>query len=297
MAKSAFEEKQYEGPMNMQLLAGSYRFFAPGQVLEATVGLDAAMWTDNKVFWAVWSGAAGGPPLAGAVPRPAWWSGATLSAAQLPPFALNLLVQYKRADRMLRPNAREWPVWKQKYYRYQVDDPPGQLPALSVCATALGAQGLVLYAAPAFHTLPDLWKHVQAGELVQHSNFVEATKLVGHRRWTFPQAGKFGIAHREPVEVASFQFTDEIGLRRERARGGTGSVFDAAARAAYAAASKVRFPRVTTETLRRLQHEVVEGVLERGRGEDASRESAAECGNFAVAAAFFRSAGIEWMIG
>ena len=41
----------------------------------------------------------------------------------------------------------------------------------------------------------------------------------------------------------------------------------------------------------------LEGVLERGRGEDASRESAAECGNFAVAAAFFRSAGIEWMIG
>lgn len=46
-----FEKKQYEQHLNLELLKGSNLLFPPGQMLENTVGFDAALFTAHPKFW------------------------------------------------------------------------------------------------------------------------------------------------------------------------------------------------------------------------------------------------------
>lgn len=46
-----FEEKEYEGPLNNELLLGDPRIWSPGQVFEKYMGIDSALFVGSQLFW------------------------------------------------------------------------------------------------------------------------------------------------------------------------------------------------------------------------------------------------------
>ena len=48
-----FEEKEYEIPLNTQLLLGNRNIWTPGQVFEGNFGIDAALEVTRGDFWQI----------------------------------------------------------------------------------------------------------------------------------------------------------------------------------------------------------------------------------------------------
>lgn len=201
--KAQFEEKQFEFPLALQLLSGGLPLYAPGQVLEAQLGHDFAVQTMSAAFWALW----GIAPPPGAVPAPAWWPTANNLPA-LPTVNLNLFVQAKRAEHMIGHNAKQWGHWNQEYFRYEIES--DQQTALVTCANALGQNGKVVYAAPAFYQLHDLFAHVSGGSLVGATNFVEASAMGNHTVYTFVNPGTAGAGFSDPEKIPPFDVTKDL---------------------------------------------------------------------------------------
>ncbi len=74
-----FEEKSYEEPLNFELMLRGSLLFAPGQVLENKLGIDAALFSKNPVFWKFFNGSRWHFPFS-AIHRPGvvidskWWN-------------------------------------------------------------------------------------------------------------------------------------------------------------------------------------------------------------------------------
>jgi hypothetical protein len=205
MPIAEFEEKEYENPTTAQLLQGSPCLYTPGQVLEYAIGFDAAMHVQQTAFWTIF----GMTPPPGERANPAWWSTfASTAPPRFPPFRLNLFVQYKRPFYVNRSRGREWVHWNRDYYRFPLT--PHQQTALEQLSAGLGAQGLVVYASPTFHTHDELYSHTENQSLVRNSNFVRATGLTGHGTYTYCQSGTTGIACSDPKGVPSLDLLAEV---------------------------------------------------------------------------------------
>lgn len=191
-----FEEKQYEQLMNHELC---WRFpilyYTPGQVLEGTLGFDAGMWSNN-------------PSLRRFFPDFLPFKNISLRdlanfynihSDHFPKIKCNIFVQYKRSDHLKDSRASEWPSWEKPYFRYDIN--PHQQGELNNLQSRAGSRALVLYAAPAFISLKELWRYKRNTELVDYSNFCEAIKLNSHGRYSFVQPGSFGKAHSEEEHV------------------------------------------------------------------------------------------------
>ena len=211
MTAPEFEEKSFEAPLSAQLLGGSPYLYAPGQVLESALGFDAAMLCHHAGFWSLW----GRPTPLGIIAAPGWWPPSPTALPSLPRFNLNLFLQYKRSQRLDRSNAKEWAHWFRPYFRYDVV--AHQQAALEACASGLGGNGLVVYAAPAFVSMTDLFAHTAGGTLVSATNFVEAINLRAHARYTFSSAGTAGVALSEPAEVPPVSMSEDMGRRTREA--------------------------------------------------------------------------------
>lgn len=214
MPVAEFEEKAFEGPLNSQLLNGNSNLFTPGQVLEAAIGFDAAMYTHHAGFWALWNGRHPTPPP-GVILTPRWWPRSANNLSRLPSFRLNLFLQYKRPYHLTRSNAAEWQYWGRSYFRYYVI--PRQQAALTACAQNLDSNGLVVYASPAFATYQELFLHIQNRSLVNATNFVETPRLNNHSRYTYVDSGNQGSAFSEPEKIESLAMKDELPSRVEKA--------------------------------------------------------------------------------
>lgn len=249
MSVAEFEEKSFEGPLNAQLLSGSPYIYTPGQVLESALGFDAAMLCQHTEFWSLW----GSPIPLGIAPVAKWWPPSPSPLPALPQFNLNLFLQYKRPQRLERSNASEWSHWSQPYFRYHIV--AHQQAALNACATGLGSNGLVVYAAPAFTSLADLFQHITGATLVASTNFVEAANLNSHGRYTYSAAGTAGIAFSEPIEISSVSMLDDLSGKIRQApdmpRGG--NILELASNAVKEAMEK---------TWERRETEKFEGILD-----------------------------------
>jgi hypothetical protein len=199
-----FEEKEFEGPLNTQLCLGT-PMWPPGQVLEAIVGFDVALMVQDAVFWGQQGFAA---PPQGAAIQTSWWRPASAHlAVQIPSppsFRLNLFLQYKRPQYLHGAQAGEWSDWQQAYYRFRTM--AHQQSALDACAQALGANGLVAYASPAFNSRVDLYRHVEHRTLRANTHFAPASRLTGHELYTYVDATTPGKAHSEVVKVEPLRF-------------------------------------------------------------------------------------------
>jgi hypothetical protein len=209
-------------------------------VLEAIVGFDVALLVRNSVFWSL-RGFSSWP--SGAVIMASWWTGLHRLAEPdrtPPPYRLNLFLQYTRPEYLRGARAGEWSDWKRPYFRFRIA--PLQQRALDACAGALGANGLVAYASPAFHSRADYFRHIENRTMVANTHFAASQHLAGHTRYTYVDAIKLGKAHSVVTEVAPIRFGsggDGVGDPPEKPGGGDdrgpGALLAAARRAATAA--------------------------------------------------------------
>ncbi len=203
MTEIEFRERSYEGPLLHELQLGSSpSLYQPDQVLEATLGFDAALHTLNAVFWQTF----GVPARAGSPICPLWWRWPLRPPPLLPVRLVNAFIQLKCPHVLTQRNAKEWSRWNSPYFRFWIT--PHQQSALEACVRGVGSLGVVVYAAPAFSTLADLVAFQDAHTLIANSHFTEALLLSGHERYTYATAGTNGWACSEPTEVPAFNWAE-----------------------------------------------------------------------------------------
>lgn len=207
-----FEEKQYEQHLNNALLKDKRLLFPPGQVLESHLGFDAALYTIHPKFWRhfpclyerffwFWKRV----PKGTCLPKELWNELEEVIEENLPKFKFNAFIQHKRPEYLSVPKSAEWSSWNSPYYRYKLI--PHQQNALSKLESAIGNNGVVVYACPAFHTWKEFWAAVEHEEIIDKSNFCQAGKLDNHKVYTFQSPGSYGIAHSEPEKIESYDLS------------------------------------------------------------------------------------------
>lgn len=204
-----FEEKEYENPLNVQLLFGSYELWTPGQVFEGNFGIDSAMKALNPTFWNYFNLT---EPLSGVDLSDfhlQWgWSKSTLKDA-FPDFGLNLFLQIKRPESIRRRTVELKEIGlKNPYWRFRIKQHQQEL--LIKLKSKVVDQAIVAYACSAFHTKKDLFKFTKERTIVNNSNFVKVEKLDNHKIWIFDNPGSNGIAMSKPEKIDSKYLFDEI---------------------------------------------------------------------------------------
>jgi len=217
--KSEFEEKQFESPLNAELASASGLFIPTGQVLESLVGFDAALLTHDVRFWRRFGSLS---PLSGAFIDAAWWGLSAGEINALPRFRFNLFLQHKRPEYCKGPRGKHRKHFGGPYYRYAIT--PHQQLALERLATGAAGSSIVSYACPACHTMTTLFYHIQNRTLVDATNFIEVTKLTGHRFYNYRSGGAQGLANDEPTEVQSDFIIRRIAKMRDIAENSESNV-------------------------------------------------------------------------
>lgn len=301
MSIAEFEEKEFEGPLNSQLMFGG-PLWSPGQVLEQLVGFDVAMLTAHSAFWAARGFS---EPPSGAVVQLEWWlrdiARLVVGVRRPPHFQMNVFLQHKRPEYLSRSSASEWATWGANYFRFWITS--HQQAALDACAAALGQNGLVAYSCPAFHRRVDLWAHTQNRTLIANTHFAPAPNLSGHSRYTYINATSPGVAHSEPTTVAPLTILNGSGgnddVPPDEPRGGDDGrrpqdLFSEARRAAQAAISAspvlVGSEALHAEVVRRTEASI-EAIMAAfdARVTDDMRD-------FIFVAVFSAMSGIQWLI-
>jgi hypothetical protein len=193
-----FEEKQYEGALIQELVAGQPTAYPSGQVLEALVGYDVALHPGEPKIWELLD--AGFP--AGVVLTAGLWSSGpkTPPSADLPRDLVSLILQVKRPQRLDHWRAGQDHYWHGPYYRFHIEDrQQGQLAALE---RGVAGRALVRYAAAAFLTLDSLYECQRNRVVAEHSTFAAPAVLVGHRLWSYAGPGAVGYANPAGTEAS-----------------------------------------------------------------------------------------------
>jgi hypothetical protein len=204
MTPAEFEEKEYEGPLYSQLERGDPRLWSPGQVLEEYLGFDRALFLVDDYLWNLHGLAT---PLAGIIPRRFRWPFLPRSQryrSRLPTFGLNCFIQAKRPSAGSRLPRKLTALGNHRpFFRFGIDT--DQQRTLEAAAHRLRKKALFLYASPAFATSKELFRHMTAASLVQHSTFPDVASLAGHRAWYYNRPGSVGIANQdyESLELPS----------------------------------------------------------------------------------------------
>jgi hypothetical protein len=204
--EAEFEEKEYEGPLNQELLSGDPRLWPPGQVFEKYMGIDAALMVASPLFWQSlgFSNSLPGTILNDLRFGYIWTQ--VRRKRRLPTFATNLFLQVKRPEYLSRSNCSVRMYGD--HYRFNIK--AHQQTALGRLARNLSHRGLVAYASPVFHTHERLFRLTERRELVTNSNFAPIHRLDGHSRWLYNRSGATGVAHSEPEQIAEPSFSKQL---------------------------------------------------------------------------------------
>lgn len=202
-----YEEAQFEAPLMAELADSSQSLFRPGNVAERMLGFDGAVLSHHPLFWSLW----GRSPGTGKPSLPDWLFDQEVDLT-LPEWRLNLFVQSKRPQWMKQSHAKEWEEWKKEYFRFIIT--PHQQGALEICTERLGSAGLVVYAAPAIGEARELHEVIATQNVVNETNFVEAERLTGFRRYSYVAAGVGGKRHGSVEEVPHLDIFEALDRRR-----------------------------------------------------------------------------------
>ncbi len=209
MRPSEFEEREYEAPLYVQLQHASTNVWAPGQVLEAHVGFDHALFTLHPYFWRLQGFAA--PPsgvVLGAHHPEHWWHERRFRRP-LPDFSLNLFIQAKRplvGSRVSKPLKAEGLT--SPYWKFFVSH--SQQIVLESLARSTTSTALVSYACPAFDRVTELYAHSRAGSIVEASTFPPVSQLHAHEAWYYTAPGCSGVANPTPERIEDAPLLERI---------------------------------------------------------------------------------------
>ncbi len=210
MPQAEFEEKEYENPLNIELLTNNnHNLWTPGQVFEEHFGIDAALYATHPNFWHLFGYpySPGGVILNNFHWRRIWRQYG--HRRQLPTFRTNLLLQTKRPFYGSRNNIKYAQVGiNGRYWRFEKTD--HQQKALEYLHYRLANRALICYSCAAFHTLTELYFHIQNQSLVDNSTFVKVHRLSNHNKWVYNRPGTFGLACSEIEKVEDKNFKENL---------------------------------------------------------------------------------------
>lgn len=197
-----FKEKTYETYFLSELARQTNILYSPDQNDEGALGFDGSFLLPLPTWRMVFPYARfrRWRRLIGISASEIGDFGAELNS-HLPPFRLNLFVQYKRPDWMHRSNATEWSSWNAPYFRYTIEAKQQSL--LEKIVEAAADRAAVVYAAAAFRLNSDLFGHALAGTVIPNSNVCSVEMLNAHNRFTYTEPGSYGIAHSQPEAIES----------------------------------------------------------------------------------------------
>lgn len=170
MAQPAeFEEKEYEQPLNFELLHGR-NIWTPGQAFENHFGIDSALFTIDSTLATLYPGM---QHLKGVIIDHFRWGylWKKVDRRALPTFKANLLLQIKRPHHrkgrkaIYVPHGITGDYWKFEITKHQQK-------SLERLHHKLANRAIIAYACAAFHTHSELYHHTQNGSLVEYSTFV-----------------------------------------------------------------------------------------------------------------------------
>lgn len=200
---SEFEEKEYEVPLYLELVAGSGNIWSPGQVLENKLGIDCALEAADLYWKFVGRRRKRSVGLQALVPV-LRGMGMAASTGSLPSsFGVNLMLQVKRCTHYAnRPHGCD-PAPRGLCWRtFSLNaSQQARLELLSKNLSGGSVTADVTYAAPSFHSRSDLWRHTATGRLIVNSTFPLASTLRGHTRWAYLRPGNQGFGLSEPEYI------------------------------------------------------------------------------------------------
>jgi hypothetical protein len=211
-----FKEKTYEKYFGFELARLTKVTFSPDQCDEAFLGFDDSFFLPlaflrhrlphmRRQRWQRMLGLA--LPELDQI-------GAEISR-RLPPFRLNLFVQYKRPEFVEHFRGKEWACWKNAYFRYDIT--PHQQRLLANIEQQSHGRASVVYAAAAFWQNSDLYAYSRTENILNQSNIASVGRLKGHSRFSYRSAGCSGKGHSDPVDIESPPIRQivEDGMRQE----------------------------------------------------------------------------------
>ena len=203
-----FEEKEFEHAFSNQLKILKPNSWAPGQVLENTLGFDGAFFTVDPFILNLFFGRRyffpRRTPHGFILDRELIREFSREIDTMLPPLRFNFFAQHKRPEYVEGEKAQEREKWGQPYYRYRIQ--AHQQTVLSKLEQVSDQSALVLYCCPAFHKKEALYHHMKNGSLIQKTNYVKPSKLDNHSKYTFIREGSHGWAFSEPEEIEGNDF-------------------------------------------------------------------------------------------
>jgi len=148
MVNAEFAEKTYETLMNMELPHRS-RIFAPGQVDEHHIGIDAAIFTEKRILLKLFGFES--VPSGKQLNRDLWNLDEKVSLSKkFPKFKCNIFIQYKIPEFIKSPNGREYSHWNKHYFRYDINSKQQEI--LYKLESKISSNSIVAYSCPAFYT-------------------------------------------------------------------------------------------------------------------------------------------------
>ncbi len=196
--------------MNHQLLLSSNNLWTPGQVFEKIFGIDAAILATDISFWRHFGYSS--IPVGTVLGNYRWhwlWRAVTKTIRKFPTFKVNLLIQAKRPSYRYGINAVYAKKGIKKNY-WQFTLTPHQQKILEHLERKLAADALVIYACAAFHKFADLDSYITSGQIVANSTFVKPSKLAGHSKWVYDQAGTVGLACSKIEKHHDKEFMEQL---------------------------------------------------------------------------------------
>jgi hypothetical protein len=205
MRPAEFEERDFEIPLYVQLLSGSFNLATPGQVFEGHFGIDAAMLALDLKLWTLF-GYHAIPP--GVMLENFRWGFIWRKLKRrrpLPNFSINVMIQAKRPD-LLQGRRSYFARYgiSGHYWRFFIKT--HQQKILEKISHVLGQRALVVYASPAFDTFDDLYTYTFSNSILDNTNFARIRSLSGHNSWNYNAPGCGGVAESEPEQVNEGKF-------------------------------------------------------------------------------------------
>lgn len=217
MQPAEFEEKEYEAVLYEQLESSRANVWSPGQVFEGHIGIDRAMFVESPRVWRTLGRAMARGVFMNRYDWRSIWR--RRPRRELPNFRLNLFIQakrpsvFRRVPRHVRKAGLTGPGW---CFNLDVH----QQQALERVAARFTDRAAIVYAAPAFHTVVQLFAHTRNVTVVENSTFPDAVRLQGHSKWFYNQPGGNGVPNPD-VEYSEGPSLDETIAKLRASQEGT----------------------------------------------------------------------------
>jgi hypothetical protein len=182
----------------------------PGRVLEHRLGFDRGILIAEYAVWETLGYSA--PPAGIALGYYDWpmHFGTRTAPTKLPRYRLNIFLQAKRSVyHPRRPRSLSHfsdfsgPLWAFSITKHQQT-------LLESLARRAGPRAHVTYAAPAFHTNADLYRHTRLRSIVRNSTFPSVSAMESHETWYYRGPGTTGVANPDPERVEEQPFPDRL---------------------------------------------------------------------------------------